>query len=79
MKQIRLDELNEKIKSSEITLAEAAEIASASLESSSRHSKDIKLKLSAIEENLSEINKKLETIINYLSPAFGIVIEEEED
>lgn len=79
MKQTRLDELNEKIKNSEISLIEVAEIVSATLESSSRHSKEIKSRLSSIEENLSEINKKLEKILSNLSPAFGVVIEDEED
>lgn len=79
MKQTRLDELNEKIKNSEISLIEVAEIVSATLESSSRHSKEIKSRLSSIEENLNEMNKKLDKILNNLSPAFGVVIDDEED
>ncbi len=79
MKQSRLDELNDKIKNVEIDIVEVAEIASANLESSSRHSKEIKTRLSSIEENISEINKKLDKILNNLSPAFGIVIEDEEE
>lgn len=79
MKQTRLDELNEKIKNSEISIIEVAEIVSATLESSSRHSKEIKLRLSSIEENLNDMNKKLDKILNNLSPAFGVVIDDEED
>ena len=79
MKQTRLDELNEKIKNSDISLIEVAEIVSATLESSSRHSKEIKSRLSSIEENLNEMNKKLDKILNNLSPAFGVVIDDEED
>lgn len=79
MKQTRLDELNEKIKNSEISIIEVAEIVSATLESSSRHSKEIKLRLSSIEENLNNMNKKLDKILNNLSPAFGVVIDDEED
>lgn len=56
-----------------------AEIVSATLESSSRHSKEIKLRLSSIEENLNDMNKKLDKILNNLSPAFGVVIDDEED
>ena len=79
MKQTRLDELNEKIKNSEISIIEVAEIVSATLESSSRHSKEIKSRLSSIEENLNDMNKKLDKILNNLSPAFGVVIDDEED
>lgn len=79
MTQSRLNELNEKIKNSEISLAEIAEIVSATLESVSRHSKDIKSKIKNIEDKLSYIEERLDDIQNNTSPAFGIIVEDEED
>ena len=48
MKQSRLDELMLKAKENKIEISELAEICGALLESTSRHSKDIKAKISEI-------------------------------
>lgn len=79
MTQSRLDELNEKIKSSSISLSEIAEIASATLESNSRHSKEIKSKLKILEEKMTYIEEKLDEILSNQSPAFGVIIDDDED
>ena len=79
MTQTRLDELNEKIKHSDISLAEIAEIVSSNLESSSRHSKDIKNRMKILEEKLTYIEEKLDEILTNQSPAFGVIIEDDED
>ena len=62
MTQTRLNDLLDKAKNNEITLGEVAEICGATLQSNSKHAKDIK-------DLLTKINNRLDTLeqkINYL-------------
>lgn len=79
MTQNRLNDLNEKIEKETITLSELAEICSASLESSSRHSKDIKSLLKNIEERLVSIEEKIQDLESKSNLGFSVILEDEED
>ena len=79
MTQHRLDELMDKAKNSSVSREEIAEICGSILESTSRHSKEIKTRLNQIEEKLVNLQEKLNEIREKLSPAFGVIIEDEED
>lgn len=79
MTQNRLNELNEKIDKETITISEVAEICSASLESFSRHSKDIKNLLKGIEKKLSVIEEKIQELEGKSNLGFGVILEDEED
>jgi len=79
MTQARLDELMNKANNNEINLNEVAEICGAILESNSRRSKDISNRIKLLEDKLSYIEEKLDLIESNTSPAFGIIIEDEED
>lgn len=79
MTQNRLNDLNEKIEKETITISELAEICSASLESSSRHSKDIKNILKSIEEKLSVLEEKIQELEGKSNLGFRVILEDEED
>ena len=79
MTQNRLNELNEKIQKETISICEVAEICSASLESSSRHSKDIKNILKSIEDKLAYIEEKIQELEDKSNLGFGVILEDEED
>lgn len=79
MTQTRLDQLMEKATNKTIELSEVAEICGAFLESNSRHSKEIKSKMKVIEEKLAYIEEKLDEILSNQSPAFGVIIEDDEE
>lgn len=68
----RLDELMNKVKENKIDLNEIAEICGETLKSLSRHSNDIKIKLSDIEKKLAQIESELINIKND-KPVFGII------
>ena len=72
MTQNRLNDLNEKIEKETISLSELAEICSSALESSSRHSKDIKNALKNIEDKLNALEDKSNL-------GFNVILEDEED
>lgn len=78
MKQSRLDELMVKASSNEINMSELAEICGETLKSTSRHSNDIKNKLSDIEKKLAQIFSELNDIKNN-QPSFGIIDDMEDD
>lgn len=78
MKQIRLDELMNKAADEKITLSEVAEIVGACLQSFSRHSNDIKTKLSLLEEQTYVLEEKLDMILNNQSPAFGVIVDDDD-
>lgn len=75
MTQIRLDELMEKAANKEIDINELAEICGALLQSTSRHSKEIKNKLAAIEKRFDDLEKNMDSIKDLSSPAFGVISE----
>jgi hypothetical protein len=77
MKESRLNELIEKAKQEEITNNEILEVMAATLQSVSRHSKDIKYKLDQMTELMFEIKKELKNEVNHLT-GWG-KIEEEPD
>lgn len=79
MTQNRLNDLNEKIEKETITISELAEICSASLESSSRHSKDIKNILKSIEEKLFVLEEKIQELEGKSNLGFSVILEDEED
>lgn len=78
MTQNRLDELMDKAASKEIDMNELAEICGALLQSTSRHSKEIKNKLAMIEKRLEDIEKNMDSIKDLSSPAFGIISDMED-
>lgn len=78
MTQIRLDELMEKAANKEIDINELAEICGALLQSTSRHSKDIKNRLVAIEKRLDDIEKNMDSIKDLSSPVFGVISDMED-
>ena len=75
MTQIRLDELMEKAANKEIDINELAEICGALLQSTSRHYKEIKNKLAAIEKRFDDLEKNMDSIKDLSSPAFGVISE----
>lgn len=79
MKQIRLDELMNKAADEKITLSEVAEIVGACLQSFSRHSNDIKAKLTLLEEQTYVLEEKLDMILNNQSPAFGVIVDDDDE
>lgn len=78
MTQNRLDELMEKAANKEIDMNELAEICGAVLQSTSRHSKEIKNKLLSIEKRLDDIEKNMDSIKDLSSPAFGVISDMED-
>jgi DNA repair exonuclease SbcCD ATPase subunit len=78
MKQTRLDELMKKAENEEITLSEIAEIAGSILTSLSRHSNDIKAKLSVLEDKISKIEENMDSI-RMSQPVFGIIDDMEDE
>jgi hypothetical protein len=79
MTQSRLDELKDKIKSDTIVLSEIAELCSETLETVSKHSKDIKSKLSNIENQLELLKKEIQEMNEKSNLGFGVILDDEED
>jgi DNA-binding transcriptional MerR regulator len=79
MTQNRLNDLNEKIEKETISLNEVAEICSATLESSSKHSKDIKNMLKSFEEKLCSLEQKIQELEDKSNLGFSVILEDEED
>jgi|APGre2960657404_1045060.scaffolds.fasta_scaffold79509_1 hypothetical protein len=79
MTQNRLNDLNEKIEKETISLSELAEICSSALESSSRHSKDIKSMLKSIEDKLIALEEKIQELEDKSNLGFNVILEDEED
>ena len=79
MKESRLNELIEKSKTEKISENEMLEVMAATLQSVSRHSKDIKYKLDQMTELLFEIKKEMKNdSIGTVLTGWG-KIEEEPD
>ena len=79
MKESRLNELIEKAKQEEITNNEILEVMAATLQSVSRHSKDIKYKLDQMTELMFEIKKELKNEVNHLNGWGKIEAEPDQD
>ena len=79
MTQNRLNDLNEKIEKETISLVEVAEICSATLESSSKHSKDIKNMLKSFEDRISSLEEKIQELEDKSNLGFIVILEYEED
>ena len=62
-----------------ITLSEVAEIVGACLQSFSRHSNEIKAKLTLLEEQTYVLEEKLDMILDNQSPAFGVIVDDDEE
>lgn len=76
MTHSRLEEL---ISNPDITNQELAEILGATLLSVSKHSKEIKSALNAIDTKLEVIQKKLDLLEEKSNFGFGIIMDDEED
>lgn len=76
MTHSRLEEL---ISNPDITNQELAEILGATLLSVSKHSKEIKSALNAIDTKLEMIQKKLDLLEEKSNFGFGIIMDDEED
>ena len=74
-----MTETNEKIEKETISLSELAEICSSALESSSRHSKDIKNALKNIEDKLNALEEKIQELEDKSNLGFNVILEDEED
>lgn len=80
MKESRLNELLEKSKQSEISNNEILEVMAATLQSVSRHSKDIKYKLDQMTELLFEIKKEIKNDVNHsVLTGWGKIEEPDQD
>jgi len=79
MTQSRLDSLLEKAKNNEITISEVAEIMGSSLQSNSKHSKDIKELLTRVMSKLESIEQKVNYLYENNSPVFAAVLEDEKE
>jgi len=79
MTQSRLDSLLEKAKNNEITISEVAEITGSSLQSNSKHSKDIKELLTRVMSKLESIEQKVNYLYENNSPVFAAVLEDEKE
>ena len=79
MTQSKLDSLLEKAKNNEITLSEVTEIVSSSLQSNSKHSKDIKELLTRVISKLESIEQKVNYLYENNSPVFAAVLEDEKE
>ena len=58
MTQTKLDDLMQKSIDKTLTISDLGEICGALLESSSRHSKDLKIKINHLEQNILELKKE---------------------
>lgn len=79
MTQVQLDKLMELAENGEISIADIGKICGALLESNSRHFKDVKSKMKSLEEQMSNIEEKLDMIIENQNPAFGIIVDDDEE
>ena len=79
MTQVQLDKLMELAENGEISISDIGKICGALLESNSRHFKDIKSKMKSLEEQMSSIEEKLDMIIENQNPAFGIIVDDDEE
>lgn len=79
MTQSRLNDLLDKAKNNEITLSEVAEICGATLQSNSKHAKEIKDLLNKINTRIDNIEQKINFLYENNSPVFAAVLEDEKE
>ncbi len=79
MTQTQLDKLMELAEKGEISISDIGKICGALLESNSRHFKDIKSQMKSFDEQMSRLEEKLDMIIENQNPAFGIIVEDDEE
>lgn len=78
MKQSRLDELMLKSEKNELTISDLGEICGSLLLSVSRHSSEIKNRLSDMEKKLQNLENKIQDVYRF-QPAFGVISDMDED
>ena len=79
MTQSRLNDLLDKSKQDIITISEVAEICGATLQSNSKHAKDIKDLLNKINMKLDNLEQKINYLYENNSPVFAAVLEDEKE
>ena len=79
MTQTRLNDLLDKAKNDLISLNEVAEICGATLQSNSKHAKDIKDLLTKMNNRLDTIEQKINYLYENNSPVFAAVLEDEKE
>ena len=79
MTQTRLNDLLEKASKDIITISEVAEICGATLQSNSKHAKDIKDILTKLNNRLDTIEQKINYLYENNSPVFAAVLEDEKE
>ena len=79
MTQTRLNQILEKVQADSVTLSEITEITAAILQSTSKHSHDIKDTLNKISTKLDNIENKVNYLYENNSPVFAAVYEDEKE
>ena len=79
MTQKRLDDLMQMSNDKTLTISDLGEICGALLESSSRHSKDLKNKINHLEQTILELKKEIQDLKDKSGLGFGVILDDEED
>jgi uncharacterized protein YceH (UPF0502 family) len=79
MTQKRLDDLMQKSEQQSLSISDIGEICGALLESSSRHSRDLKNKINSLEQTVIELKKEIQDHKDKSGLGFGVILEDEED
>ena len=79
MTQKRLDDLMQKSEQQSLSISDIGEICGALLESSSRHSRDLKNKINSLEQTVIELKKEIQDLKDKNGLGFGVILEDEED
>lgn len=79
MTQTRLNQILEKVQSDSVTISEITEISAAILQSTSKHSHEIKDTLNKILTKLENIENKVNYLYENNSPVFAAVYEDEKE
>ena len=79
MTQKRLDDLLQKTTDQSLSISDLGEICGALLESSSRHSKDLKNKMNHLEQTILDLKKEIQDLKDKSGLGFGVILEDEED
>jgi len=79
MTQTKLNQILEKVQSESVTLSEITEISAAILQSTSKHSNEIKDTLNKILTKLDNIESKVNYLYENNSPVFAAVYEDEKE